>query len=208
VARCLDPRLDLLQAPRSPLPVSLPAADALVPQDSNGTEDVYQYEPPGLGGCTEQSPTFGAASRGCVNLISSGTSGEESAFLDASESGNDVFFLTSAQLAHRDVDTAIDVYDARVGGGEPEPPPPPSCEGDACQTPVQAPNDPTPGSLTFSGPGNLVSALTSGRESNSKKTVKCKKPKKLSHGKCVKPRSTKHKAKKAKKASHNRRASR
>lgn len=139
------------------------AADALVPGDSNGSEDVYQYEPPGVGGCTGASPTFGRGSGGCVDLISSGTSGEESAFLDASESGNDVFFLTSAGLASQDVDSAIDVYDAHVCSAEspcppPPPPPPPACEGDACQSPVSAPDDPTPGSLTFHGPGNLTFA--------------------------------------------------
>lgn len=179
--------------------------DALVPQDSNGTWDIYQYEPPGVGSCIESSPTFGKASGGCVDLISSGTSVEESIFLDASESGNDVFFLTAAQLSHRDVDSAIDIYDARVGGGESEPPPPPSCEGDACQSPVSAPNDPTPGSLTFQGPGNFTPALTPPANKKTTKTVKCKKPKKLSHGKCVK---SKKKAKKAKRATNNRRAKR
>lgn len=139
------------------------AADALVPQDSNGTEDVYQYEPPGVGGCSESSATFGNASGGCVELISSGTSVEESAFLDASESGNDVFFLTAAKLASADVDSAIDVYDAHVCGSESScpsspPSPPPACEGDACQSPVPAPEDPTPDSLTFQGPGNLTFA--------------------------------------------------
>ena len=29
------------------------SADALVPQDVNGKEDVYEYEPPGEGSCTE-----------------------------------------------------------------------------------------------------------------------------------------------------------
>jgi DNA-binding beta-propeller fold protein YncE len=139
------------------------AADALVPQDSNGVEDVYQYEPPGVGGCTESNPTFGKASAGCVGLVSSGTSSEESAFLDASESGDDVFFLTASKLAPADVDGANDVYDAHVCGAEsscpsPPSPPPPACEGDACQSPVPAPDDPTPGSLTFEGPGNLTFA--------------------------------------------------
>ena len=47
-----------------------------------------------------------------MNLVSSGTSSEESAFLDASEDGSDVFFLTAAQRSSQDVDTALDVYDA------------------------------------------------------------------------------------------------
>jgi hypothetical protein len=190
------------------------AADALVPRDSNGTGDVYQYEPPGVGGCTQSSsPTYGVVSGGCVDLISSGVSGEESAFLDASESGNDVFFLTASQLASQDLDTALDVYDAHVCSGEvpcppPPPPPAPACEGDACQSPVQAPNDPTPGSLSFHGPGNVTPGVT---PPVVKKMVKCVKPKKLSHNKCVKPKRKTHKkgkAKKARRATSDRRAKR
>jgi hypothetical protein len=128
--------------------------DALVPQDSNGTGDVYEYEPPGVGSCTTLSPGFAPDSDGCVALISSGTSKEESVFLDASEEGDNVFFLTAAQLSHTDVDDSQDIYDARVEGGFPEVSAPPSCEGDACQSPVSAPEDQTPGSLTYSGPGN------------------------------------------------------
>jgi sugar lactone lactonase YvrE len=130
------------------------SSDALVPQDTNGTEDVYEYEPPNAGSCATGSATFSSASGGCVDLISSGTSPQESAFFDASESGDDVFFLTAGSLSGRDTDTSYDMYDARVGGGEAESPPQPACEGDACQSPVAAPNDPTPNSLTFSGPGN------------------------------------------------------
>jgi hypothetical protein len=150
------------------------AHDALVPQDSNGTEDVYQYEPPGVGGCAESSPTFGQASGGCVDLISSGASGEESAFLDASETGNDVFFLTGSKLAPTDLDGALDVYDAHVCSAElpcpaPPPPPLPACEGDACQQPATPPNDPTPGSLTFQGAGNLHEVAKPRRKKHPKK---------------------------------------
>jgi hypothetical protein len=130
---------------------------ALVPQDSNGTADVYESEPPGVGGCSEASLSFSASSGGCVALISSGTSKEESAFADASENGDDVFFYTTAQLVRADVDTSMDVYDARVVGGFGESPPPPVCEGDACQSPFAAPTDQTPGSLTYHGPGNQTS---------------------------------------------------
>ena len=82
------------------------SADALVPQDTNGKEDVYEYEPDGVGSCGD--------SGGCIGLISSGTSGRESAFLDASQNGDDVFFLTAAQLVAPDTDQSIDIYDARV----------------------------------------------------------------------------------------------
>jgi hypothetical protein len=139
------------------------SSDALVPQDTNGTEDVYEYEPPGSGDCTKESPMFGLASGGCVGLISSGASAEESGFLDASEDGSDVFFVTKAKLAVQDVDSSFDVYDARVCTASapclPAPPlPQPACDGDACQQPVSPPNDLTPASLTFSGSGNVSPA--------------------------------------------------
>jgi hypothetical protein len=152
------------------------AADALVPADTNGVMDVYEFEPPGVGSCTTSTATYSPASGGCVSLVSSGTSSEESAFLDASENGNDVFFLTKSRLTTKDVDSAFDVYDASVGGGEPQVVKPPTCEGDACQQPAVPPNDSTPGSLTFNGAGNVK---------------ECPKGKAKKSGHCVK-RKTKH----------------
>ncbi len=159
------------------------AADALVPADTNGVMDVYEYEPPGVGDCTTSSSTYGVRSGGCVSLISSGTSPEESAFLDASENGNDVFFLTRSRLASTDVDNAFDVYDAAVDGSTHETVKPVECSGDACQQPVLPPNDATPGSLTFNGAGNVV---------------QCPKGKVKQKGKCVKKKQQK-KSKKHKK---------
>ncbi len=80
------------------------SSDALSPQDKNATEDVYQYEPTGLGSCMDTP--------GCAALISSGESTDESAFMDASENGGDVFFLTKSNLVVQDVDQGYDVYDA------------------------------------------------------------------------------------------------
>jgi DNA-binding beta-propeller fold protein YncE len=136
------------------------SSDALSPLDTNGNEDVYEYEPAGVGSCSEARATFSEASGGCIDTISSGTSTGESAFLDASESGDDVFFLTAGKLAPQDFDTSLDIYDAHVcsaAGPCPPPPPPPApaCNGDACQSPGTAPEDPTPGSLTYQGPGNI-----------------------------------------------------
>jgi hypothetical protein len=48
----------------------------LVPQDVSGTEDVYEYEPTGVGNCEVTSATYSERSGGCVNLISSGSSPE------------------------------------------------------------------------------------------------------------------------------------
>ena len=80
--------------------------DQLVPAASNGKEDVYEYEPDQVGSC--------ASSAGCVGLISSGDSEQESAFLDASENGEDAFFTTAGQLVPGDSDHAFDIYDAHV----------------------------------------------------------------------------------------------
>jgi hypothetical protein len=157
--------------------------DALVSQDVNGTEDVYEYEPQGEGsegarcgpGSESGSVAFkpehifksedgeGVEPAGCVGLISSGNSPEESAVIDASESGDDVFFMTAAKLSLRDVDTAVDVYDAHACTVQspcvsPVTSPPECVTADACRaapTPQPGVFGPPP-SATFSGPGNLA----------------------------------------------------
>jgi hypothetical protein len=144
--------------------------DALVPQDANGLEDVYEYEPAGLGDCTTASVTFSVRSGGCVNLISSGTSSQESDFFDASENGNDVFFITASKLVGADYDTNFDVYDAHVCSAAvpcvSEPVSPPPCtSGDSCKAaPSPQPEifGPAP-SATFSGTGNVVESKSTVR---------------------------------------------
>jgi WD40-like Beta Propeller Repeat len=202
------------------------ASDGLVPKDVNGTEDVYQYEPQGVPAgehaCTSASgngsEVFKAArpfneieregkkiegeeGAGCVALISSGASAKESAFLDASASGGDVFFLTSSRLAPQDFDDALDVYDAHECTSESPCPAVPAAAPPACNT--EASCDPAPslqpqifglsGSATFSGPENLTPPAAK----VSKKAVKCSKGKvRNKHGKCLKKsRSKRHKAK-------------
>ena len=113
--------------------------ERLVPEDSNGQTDVYEYD----------------ALSGEQHLISSGESAYPSYFLDASDDGRDVFIDTREQLSGWDVDGAFDVYDARAGGGLPEPAPAPaSCQGDACQPAPRELNDPTPASSSYSGPAD------------------------------------------------------
>ena len=133
------------------------AIDALVPADSNGQWDVYQYEPVGIGDCLASSggTSIVRSAGGCVSLLSSGTAEEEAAFFDASETGDDAFFFTPAQLSVLDEDHEVDIYDARVDGIEATLPPNTECLGEACQPLAQAPSDPTPASAAFSGPGNL-----------------------------------------------------
>lgn len=117
-------------------------SEALVPSDTNGQVDVYEYE------------------GGRQSLISSGTSPEASSFLGASESGGDVFFLSRQQLVPQDTEEEAKViYDARVEGGFPATSVPPPCTtADACRAPV-APLPSVfgaPASATFSGAGNLA----------------------------------------------------
>jgi hypothetical protein len=132
--------------------------DTLLPADRNGKADVYEWERVGSGDCDASAPSFSTASGGCLSLISSGMSTSDSQFVDASTSGDDVFFATTAGLLAHDVGLE-DVYDARVNGGFPPPPTPPApCEGEACQGLPSPPNDPTPGSSSFSGSGNLPPA--------------------------------------------------
>jgi WD40-like Beta Propeller Repeat len=140
--------------------------DALVPQDVNGTEDVYEYELPGVGNCTSESVSFSVRSGGCVRLVSSGSSGEESGFMDASATGGEVFFLTAARLSSADRDTAVDIYDAHeCSTGSPclavPSAVPPVCDtGDSCKAaPTPQPSIfGAPSSATFSGAGNVTQA--------------------------------------------------
>jgi DNA-binding beta-propeller fold protein YncE len=210
------------------------SSDALVPKDVNGTEDVYEYEPRGVGGCASASSSGSVAFKpggkiegggleegeGCVGLISSGESAQESAFLDASatggrdaeghEGGGDVFFLTTSKLAPQDVDDAFDVYDAQECTAAAPCPPQPAQSPAACNTEAscKAAPSPQPGifgapsSATFSGPGNLAPPPVVVKKVT-KKAAKCKKGRtRNKHGRCVKSKSKK-KAK-AKKAGTNR----
>jgi hypothetical protein len=133
------------------------SVDGLLPGDSNGQWDVYQWEPLGVGDCTESSEGSRVARSGdgCLSLISSGRASGESAFLEASASGDDVFFLTRDRLSVLDTDTANDVYDARVNGVEAVLPPIAECAGESCQPSSEAPKDPTAASEQFRGPGNV-----------------------------------------------------
>ncbi|HZE16478.1 MAG TPA: hypothetical protein VE197_12620, partial [Mycobacterium sp.] len=178
--------------------------DPLVPQDVNGAQDVYEWEAPGTGRCAEASPTFSAQDEGCVSLISSGESPQKSEFLDASANGRDVFFETSASLLPQDPGL-IDVYDAREGGGFPQPFHTAACEGETCQNTPAAPNDPTPGSATYKGPGNVVEKST---RKHKKKRHKKHRRKRRRHARKHKRHGRKHARSHNRRANHNRRAAR
>jgi hypothetical protein len=171
-------------------------AEALVPHDGNGKMDVYEWERDGSGSCTRAG--------GCLYLISGGTSSHNSHFVDASESGDDVFFITDAELVPADRGEYTQLYDARVGASEPLAPT--ACTGTGCQgVPPAPPIFATPSSVTFSGVGNFPPAPSVVKPKP--KTVKCPKGKtRNKHNQCVK--SNKHKAKAKKSAHINRRAPR
>jgi hypothetical protein len=141
------------------------AIDPLVTHAVNGNWDVYEFEPPeppGVGSCEVGGAAFSDRTGGCVGLISGGDSPRESAFLDASENGNDAFFLTAAKLVPRDTDEAFDVYDAHVCTSaepclQPEATQPPACETEASCRPAPTPQPKVfgaPSSATFSGSSN------------------------------------------------------
>ncbi len=190
--------------------------DALVPDDVNGAQDVYEWEPAGVGTCTEATASGSAeyvpGSHGCVGLISSGTSAEESAFMDASETGGDVFFITQSKLVPEDTDDALDVYDAHECTSA-LPCVAPAVQSPPCDTEASCKAAPmhqpeiygAPASATFSGIGNISppSSPPPAVKKVTTKTVKCKKGfVKNKHNKCVRKKTP---SKKAKKASDDRR---
>ncbi len=137
--------------------------DGLVPQDTNGVQDVYEWEQDGTGSCQQQA--------GCINLLSGATSTSDSSFVDASANGDDAFFVTRAELVPQDIDQLGDLYDARVGGGFAAPPAAsPACESEACLPQASAPS--SLGSLasaTFAGMGNIAPTSTSTPKIKAKK---------------------------------------
>ena len=92
-------------------------AQGLVPADINGKTDVYLW------------------ADGELSLISTGKGDEHSELIDASASGDNVFFTTRERLVSADGDNQVDVYDAHVGPPSPEPKLPPACVGSECQEP-------------------------------------------------------------------------
>jgi hypothetical protein len=142
--------------------------DVLSSRDTNGaTQDVYEFEPGGVGSCKRAA--------GCVYLISSGASANDSMFLDSSANGDNAFFITRQQLVPADQNEQLDIYDARVGGGitasEPAP-----CAGEACSGSLSSPSQPlTPASSIFSGPGNFALTLTASPVQTPKRLTRAQK---------------------------------
>jgi hypothetical protein len=149
--------------------------NSIVPRDTNeGVEDVYEWEPQGVGSCER--------AEGCVSLISGGRENTDSNLLTADSSGDNVFFTTRERLVAADTDGEFDAYDARANGGfagESELPPQ-LCQGEGCLPPPVLTPEPSPPSATLSDPGNVKPAKS------------CKKGQVRKKGKCVR----KHRGKK------------
>lgn len=115
--------------------------DALLPQDVNGAEDVYEWRD------------------GNLSLVSSGHAVQPSELFGVTPSGNDIFFETGEKLVGEGQDMgALAIYDARVGGGlaSQQSAQPLICAGEACQgQPGGSPPRADLGSATFDGRGNL-----------------------------------------------------
>jgi hypothetical protein len=118
--------------------------EALLPQDTNGVTDAYEYD----------------MVTGGLWLLSTGMGEDGAWFVEASADGHDAFLVTRQKLTRGDPDRLVDVYDVRVGGGLAEPPAlGAGCDGDACQgTPSAAPGFNT--ASGFTGLGNPSFAST------------------------------------------------
>jgi hypothetical protein len=112
-------------------------SDKLLPEDTNGVSDTYEWEANSAGSCHEQP-------NGCLSLISTGRDPNPSYFMDATPTGDDAFFTTSQQLVGWDNDTNVDLYDAREPhtghpAGFPNPTPTATCTNEACRTTLLTP---------------------------------------------------------------------
>jgi DNA-binding beta-propeller fold protein YncE len=189
------------------------SADALVQGDVNATQDVYEYEPSGVGTCQAQD--------GCVALVSSGSSSEESAFLDASATSEDVFFLTPGKLLPEfDIDSAYDVYDAHVCNERapcslPAAPLPTCKTADSCRA-APSPQPQllgAPVTATFSGAVNIVKRAVKSKAApkGKRKLASCRARAKRIKGRrrraqalrrCARPSRSKHRPTQAKVRGH------
>ena len=157
----------------------------LVPGDTNGRQDVYEWEREGTGGCTPASAVNG----GCIYLLSGGTSETDSWFIGTSESGDDAFVVTRAHLAPEDGNEAFNLFDVRVGGVQPVTAS--ACTGTGCQgVPEPAPSFATPSSVTFNGVGNFpppVEAVkpTVKAKAKPKASRRCRPGRVKKNGRCV-----------------------
>ena len=141
--------------------------ESIGPTDEGVRADVYEWH------------------NGVISLISSPTDAYTQVLLGASEDGSNVFFLSHSQLVPQDIDSFGDIYDARIGGGFPPTVQAAACQGDTCVHPPPELNDPTPGSLSFSGPGNPAVKVLEPKGGTKPKSKRCAKGKVRRDGRCA-----------------------
>ncbi len=149
------------------LRVFFDTAQPLVPQDTNGVQDVYEWERDGSGSCTEAA--------GCQYLLTRGAGVSDSWLIGTDAGGENVFVISRDHLAPQDEDETFNVFDARVGGVEPVTT---ACNGTGCQGPPEPPPYfATPPSVTFGGVGNFATgeATTAPPNTKTKTTTPAKK---------------------------------
>jgi hypothetical protein len=172
---------------------------ALLAGTQFGLASVYEWEREGTSGCRVATSVSG----GCVFLISGAPGSDASFFIDASESGGDVFFAHRGSLvpgANAEVMELYDAHECSVGApcGRASST---ACTGTGCQgVPPAPPIFATPSSVTFAGTGNFPPPTPVKKVV--KKTIKCKKGDvKNKKGHCIKKKSKKR-AKKSSKLKH------
>jgi hypothetical protein len=127
---------------------------ALVPQDVNSGPDIYEWHDGSVGLVTDGVSEGGTRNQPTVALRG------------ISEKGEDVFFTSFAGLTPGASDRSMELYDARVDGGEPLVSVAGGCDGEACQgaggvVPVFG----APASVGFAGAGNVVAGSAGGKGS-------------------------------------------
>jgi hypothetical protein len=141
--------------------------EALVPQDVNGVDDVYEWEQLDTGGCTRSSATFSEVNDGCLYMLSPGVGGETGTpeatnnadipgthLASASNNLGDIYLQSDEPLLPG-LDNAAHLYDVRVDGGFPYTPASHGCEPGQCKAATESPLFSEPASIAFSGAGNL-----------------------------------------------------
>jgi hypothetical protein len=125
----------------------------LLVEDGNGLDDVYAWND------------------GELRLVSRGSQGKRTRFLDATPDGKTVFLATDDPIAPTDNDRAVDVYMTREGAGFGYTPPvvKPPCVGSDCRGAGPSGSaGPVAGTVAFAGRGNVSATAKPARVSVSK----------------------------------------